>query len=79
MTVAHQREARGRLVAQAALVWGGDSTDIPKFIETGEFSDSRAEVMPYNPAVLEEAAKNWKWASHSADASEKVTEHGITK
>lgn len=60
MTLAHQRESRARLVAQAELVWGGDSTDIPKFIETGEFSESSSEYMPYNPAVLEQIAQTWQ-------------------
>jgi hypothetical protein len=59
------RSARSLIVAQARLVWElideqTTGEHLQEFIETGQLGAAPVAI-PYNPAVMEEIAKNWTW------------------
>jgi hypothetical protein len=52
MVNGRQRSARSMLVAQSALIWGGEGMDVAGFIETGSLGgDGGTE--PYDPVMRE--------------------------
>lgn len=61
------RDRRALIVAQAGLVWGllSEPTDeqLQAFVETGQLdgTPSADTPLPYNPAVMEQLAKNWEF------------------
>lgn len=61
------RDRRALIVAQAGIVWAmlGEprAEQLQQFVETGSLDDvaPQSEVLPYNPAVMEELAKTWEF------------------
>ena len=55
------------IVAQAGLVWGmlsePSAEQLQEFVATGSLDGVAppSEVLPYNPAVMEQLAKTWEF------------------
>ena len=59
MTQGKQRAARQLLVAQAALVWADEKTDVEGYLETGNFGSSSC-VIDYDPETRAAFAKAYE-------------------